>query len=76
MIEYLSGNFSIGGALGGLVIFIFHKRGLDAKLKGLQLQIDQLKRQQDTKDDYSNANTQQLASTAMNLSRLDKKLLN
>jgi hypothetical protein len=51
MIEYLSGSFSIGGALGGLVIFIFYKRGLDAKLKGLQLQIDQLKTQQDTQDD-------------------------
>jgi len=51
MIKYLSESFSIGGALGGLVIFIFYKRGLDAKIKGLQLEIDQLKRQQDTKDD-------------------------
>ena len=57
MIEYLSGSFSMGGALGGLVIFIFYKRGLDAKLSGLQLQIDQLKRQQDTKDDWSNVIT-------------------
>ena len=57
MIEYLSGSFSMGGALGGLVIFIFYKRGLDAKIKGLQLQIDQLKRQQDTKDEWSNAIT-------------------
>ena len=57
MIEYLSGSFSIGGALGGLVIFIFYKRGLDAKLKGLQLQIDQLKKQQETKDDWSNVIT-------------------
>ena len=57
MIKYLSDSFSIGGALGGLVIFIFYKRGLDAKLKGLQLQIDQLKRQQDTKEDWSNVIT-------------------
>ena len=57
MIEYLSGSFSIGGALGGLVIFIFYKRGLDAKIKGLQLQIDQLKQQQDTQDDWSNVVT-------------------
>ena len=57
MIEYLSESFPIGGALGGLVIFIFYKRGLDAKLKGLQLQIDQLKKQQDTKDDWSNVIT-------------------
>ena len=57
MIEYLSGSFSIGGALGGLVIFIFYKRGLDARLKGLQLQIDQLERQQDTQDDWSNVIT-------------------
>ena len=57
MIEYLSESFSIGGALGGLVIFIFYKRGLDAKIKGLQLQIDQLKRQQDIKDDWSNVIT-------------------
>ena len=54
MIEYLSGSFSMGGALGGLVIFIFYKRGLDAKIKGLQLQIDQIKKQQDTQDDWSN----------------------
>jgi len=26
-----------------VVIFIFYKRSLDAKIKGLQLQIDQLK---------------------------------
>ena len=57
MIGYLSGSFSIGGALGGLVIFIFYKRGLDAKIKDLQLQIDQLKRQQDIKDDWSNVIT-------------------
>ena len=57
MIEYLSESFSMGGALGGLVIFIFYKRSLDAKIKGLQLQIDQLKKQQDTKDDWSNAIT-------------------
>ena len=44
----------MGGALDGLVIFIFYKRGLDAKIKGLQLQIDQLKKQQDTQDDWSN----------------------
>ena len=57
MIEYLSESFSMGGALGGLVIFIFYKRGVDAKIKGLQLQIDQLKQQQDTKDDWSNIKT-------------------
>ena len=57
MIEYLSESFSMGGALGGLVIFIFYKRGLDAKIKGLQLQIDQLKKPQDTKDDWSNVIT-------------------
>jgi hypothetical protein len=48
MVEYLSQNVSIGGALGGLVIFIFYKRGLDAKIKGFQLQIDQLKKAADT----------------------------
>ena len=57
MIEYLSESFSMGGSLGGLVIFIFYKRGLDAKIKGLQLEIDQLKRQQDNKDDWSNVIT-------------------
>ena len=46
MFEYLSQSVSIGGALGGVVIFIFYKRSLDAKIKGLQLQIDQLKLQQ------------------------------
>jgi hypothetical protein len=54
MVEYLSQSVSIGGALGGLVIFVFYKRGLDAKIKGLQIQIDQLKQQQDTIDDQSN----------------------
>ncbi len=43
MIEYLSQPVSIGGALGAVVIFIFYKRSLDARIKGLQLQIDQLK---------------------------------
>ena len=57
MVEYLSECFSVGGALGGLTIFIFYKRGLDAKIKGLQLPNDQLKKQQDTKDDWFNVIT-------------------
>jgi hypothetical protein len=53
MVEYLSQSVSIGGALGSLVIFIFYKRGLDAEIKGLQLQIGQLKQQQDTTNEQS-----------------------
>lgn len=51
MVEYLSQSFSIGGALGGLAILFFYKSRLEAKIKGLQFQIDQLKQQEkETKD--------------------------
>tara|TARA_B100000780_G_C21075807_1_gene433046 strand:- start:1156 stop:1314 length:159 start_codon:yes stop_codon:yes gene_type:complete len=44
MIEYLSQPISIASALLGIAIWYFYNRSVEAKIKGLQLQIDQLRK--------------------------------
>ena len=44
MIEQLSQPVSIFQVLGGITIWYFYNRSVEAKIKGLQLQIDQLRK--------------------------------
>jgi len=47
MMEYLSQPVSIASALLGIAVWYFYNRGVAAKIKSLQFQIDQLRK--DTK---------------------------